>query len=236
MPVNNISGPSAIAGQSNVYNALIPAEGPRAVGFQLDFIDFNENLIDFTYAYEQKQMTVVQSVWIDNSANDTALTLASLNPPFQTIVAPAFSQGSYPVIAAIRPKFAISTNGNCIVPVIFLNVPITSNEWATEAPGASAGTAPAVFTIPAGPAAVNPFGGSNLAGPGSFITNPLAAAESLFVDPVNVATVAAPGPNGTTVELVPGGTFVVPPGGLVKLSVIAATPGHTFSAVGFNVT
>lgn len=70
---------------------------------------------------------------------------------------------------------------------------------------------------------------------GGIITNPytadaqgLANAESLFVDPVGDAGLAA---NGTTFELQPGQTWLAIPGQTTRTTVNAPSAGHKFSAV-----
>lgn len=70
---------------------------------------------------------------------------------------------------------------------------------------------------------------------GGFITNPASAAdqgvdppESIFVDPVGVAGLEA---NGTTFEIVPGGTWELIAGQTTETSVNALTSGHKFSVV-----
>lgn len=90
----------------------------------------------------------------------------------------------------------------------------------TPAPGlASVVTAGGTPVIAAGP---NPNGG--------FITNPNAATESIFVDPVGAAAVVA---GGTTFEVGPGQTWDLIPGQTTNTSVNAVTSGHAFSIVVF---
>lgn len=63
---------------------------------------------------------------------------------------------------------------------------------------------------------------------GGFIINPVAAAGSLFVDPVGAAGVAA---SGTTFEIRPGQMWSVIPGQTTNTSVNSLTSGHVFSVV-----
>ena len=70
---------------------------------------------------------------------------------------------------------------------------------------------------------------------GGFITNPasntdqgIANAESLYVNPVGAASLEA---NGTTFEILPGGTWEVIPGQTTTTTVNAVSDGHKFSAV-----
>lgn len=71
----------------------------------------------------------------------------------------------------------------------------------------------------------------NAAGPnpnGGFITNPIGAGASLFVDPVGAANTVA---GGTTFELQPGQTWDLIPGQTTPTSVNAVDDNHQFSIV-----
>jgi hypothetical protein len=95
------------------------------------------------------------------------------------------------------------------------------------AQGAAQMRAASITTIAVGGTAV-----VAITGPvrGCYIVNPPLANESLFVDPITTAGLAA---SGTTSELVPGQPWScpgqLPPG--VAISVNAATAGHAFNAV-----
>lgn len=72
---------------------------------------------------------------------------------------------------------------------------------------------------------------------GGYIYNPsnaadqnIPTAESIFVDPVNPAIL---GGYGTTVEIVPGGSYELIPGQTTSTSVNAATSGHRFAVVSY---
>jgi len=63
---------------------------------------------------------------------------------------------------------------------------------------------------------------------GGFITNPATATETLFVNPVADAELAA---GGTTFGLAPGQTWTVIPGQTTATTCNAASSGHGFSAI-----
>lgn len=238
--INNISaGQPGIPGAGNqvgIYNALIPPEGPKALGFKLDFIDFQTNVIDFTYAYGQRIITILQSVYVDNSLNTAPVTVTCENAPFWSVTLEAGWQGTFAVVAPVRPKFQVSTTGSCIVNMIWMNVPIPENTWPTGA-AASSGSAPVgagTITVPTGGTAVTPFGAAFVFSNGGFISNPAEATENLFVDPVNTAGVTAPGTGGTTSEIFPGGSYTIPPGVKATVSVNAVTSGHAFTAIAWG--
>jgi hypothetical protein len=248
--------------QTQVYNAVIPKEGPKSVSVPLNFALNASFLLDFTLAYLQTTMTVVQAVWVDNSLNASEVTI-SVDNTGQSIKVPPNAQGTFPVIAAIRPRITVASAGNVVVPTLWLNVPLPLAVWYPAGGGSISGTVdignvvtitgtvdiPGTVTVtgtvaveaPSGaPAAGSAFaivtGGTPVAvfTPNSilnagYIVNPLAATESLFVDAVNPPGVAAPGANGTTVELQAGDQWEIGPNtGTVMAN--AVTAAHAFSA------
>lgn len=231
--------------QQAIFNSLVPPEGPKAVPQTLDFSQASSFLLDFTQAYDQKIISVVQTIWVDNFAN-TAPVKFTVAGTGQTIECPAGAQGVFPIISAIRTKITAISSGAAIVPCQFLNVPLPIGVWyktgnagggaVTISSGAVSITrqavtaaAAAAHSIAAAATAVTVFAAGAIVTEG-VITNPNAATESLFVDLVNVASDAAPGANGTTTELVPGQSFTVPGGLSNAVTACAATAGHAFTA------
>ena len=224
------SSQQQMSGQVAIYGQLMPQEGARAIGFQLDFIDYQTNIIDFTVAYEQTQMRGVMGVFVDNSTNPQPLTIQAGQIPQEKIVCPPFAQGTFPVIAPIRPKFTISTDGSTTVGVVFTNVPLSNSVWFTAPPAEP--TTPAVFEVTTGGTAVNPWGTKHVTG-GGFVYNPTGN-PTIYVDLVNSAQDASPGTNGTTVDLEAGDSLPIPTG-FISVSVNCATNATSFVAFGLGV-
>ena len=227
---NTISGLNTTQ-QVSIAGQLMPEGGARAIGFSLDFINFQTNIIDFTYAYENTQFKEVMGVFVDNSANPQPLTIQAQQQPFEKIVVPPFAQGTFAVIAPIRPKFTLSTNGSVIVGVVFTNIPLSAEVWYVAAPAVP--TTPAFFEVVTGGTAVNPWGTKHVTG-GGFIYNPSTNGPTIYVDLVNTAQDASPGTNGTTVDLEPGDSLPIPVG-FISVSVNCATDATSFVAVGLGV-
>lgn len=215
--------------QVQLLNGLVPKEGPRAVPVQLDFTATTTAELDFALAQAQARLTGVQAIWIDNTNSGSDLVIVAQSTG-QRIVVKARHQGSFPVIGAIPPKFVLTSSGGVIIESLWLNVPIPANEWGATHLGAPTG--PVASVIAAGGTPVNVF--ASLPINGGYVTNPIAATESLFVDIVNAAGTTAPGANGTTTELAAGQSFTIPPNLTGALSANAVTNGHTFTAVGFG--
>ncbi len=217
---NTISGQAAATGQVTLPNILEPEGGPRAIGFQLDFVNFQRNIIDFTYSYENTNFKQVMGVFVDNSANPQTLTIQANQNPFENIVVPPYSQGTFPIIAPIRPKFTLSSSGSVIIGVIFTNFPMSLCVWGVQTPGVP--TTPTNFAIATPTVAVNPWPGKHVTA-GGFIYNPTSnGATPIYVDFVNPAGVASPGTFGTTVDLLPGESIPIPTG-FISVSVNSAS-------------
>jgi hypothetical protein len=220
---------SQTTSQIQLLNGQVPREGPRAVPLQLDFTATTTAEVDFTLGSAQSRISGVQAVWIDNTENSDDLVIVA-QVTGQRLVIPANSQGSFPVIGAIPPKFALSTGGGVIIESLWLNVPIPANEW--QASVSAVPSAPTNTAVATGGTAVPVF--ATMPVNGGYVTNPYSAAESLFIDPINNADTVAPGAHGTTSELTAGQSYFVAPGTSGSLSANAVTNGHTFTAVAFQ--
>ena len=226
-----ISG-TQLTGQVSIAGQLIPEGGPRAIGFILDFIDYQTNIIDFTYAYENTAFKQVMGIFVDNSTNPFPLTIQAQQSPQQKIVVPSYSQGTFPVIAPIRPKFTFTTNGSVNVGVVFTNIPLSCDVWSVQTPGVP--TTPSNIVVTTGGAAVNPWGTQHVTA-GGFIYNPTSnGATVIYVDFTNTAQTASPGTLGTTVDLSPGDSIPIPTG-FISVSVNSASSATPFVAFGMGV-
>jgi hypothetical protein len=215
-----------------IFNATIPPEGPKALSCQAKFTPSNTTFnIDFTLVQSQKKMSVVQGVFVDNSANASPVLIAS-STLSQSIVFPAFSQGYIPLLSPKPTQFVVTNQngGTALVGFIFLNVPVPALIWSSGQAQVVTPSGVASFAIVAGGTAQVVFAAGSIA-TGAFITNPSGASESLFVDPVNAAQVSITGGTyGTTTELKPGYSYLCKPSSKA-VSVNAATTGHAFIAV-----
>lgn len=226
--------------QVAIYNALVPPEGPRSVTVPLDFALSPRFTVDFTLAYMRKVISMVQSVWVDNSLN-TAQLVFTVEGTGEVLKVPPGSQGSFPIISAIRGKITVATTTAIATKAIFLNVPLPQSVWATagenflyrdgalEVIGPVSTPVAGNTEIVNGGTVVTVFPANSIEQVG-LITNPAGASESLFVDVVNNADTLSPGAFGTTFEVPAGRTFRAPPS-TIAVTANAITSGHTFVAV-----
>lgn len=131
-----------------------------------------------------------------------------------------------------------NNNGNAAggSTVTIAGQPISVDVLAEPAEPVGVYNAAAAFAVAVGGTPVvvfpaNSFGGlPGYPGGQAVIVNPAGATESLFVDAVGLAAAGTPGPNGTTVELLPGQSITFQPSGTQDITANAATNGHAFVA------
>ena len=112
-----------------VFNGPFPLEGPKAIPFICQFTgSIGAIPIDFTGIFQRGLITLIQTVFIDNSNNTQETTLVA-NGTNQTIIAPSQSQGYYNIAVTNPPRFIVSSGGGVNVPMQFLNVAVTSSIW-----------------------------------------------------------------------------------------------------------
>lgn len=100
------------ASKSLKYPFTLPANG------QLTF--------DLQQQQASGQIENIQSVFIDNSGNASAITLYSSGPNFN-VVCPPYSQGMFPILVSSVARFVLSGSGSGAL--YFLNVPMPLSVW-----------------------------------------------------------------------------------------------------------
>jgi hypothetical protein len=113
-----------------IFNALVPHEGPKALGLVAPFTalltEFQVNLL---LTQSQQFMSMVQAVFVDNSANAATVTISTqtLN---QNLIIPPVSQAYLPLLVAKNDVVLVSSLGQVNVGLIFLNIPVPAAVWA----------------------------------------------------------------------------------------------------------
>lgn len=107
----------------------IPKEGNRELLVPLDFSAVTSIDDDLTNEQRLGQIEIVQSVFIDNSLNAQTVTIQFLHGLTQKIVAPALSQGCYPVLVPGALRYRATSTGGVIVPVVWSNTKREFSVW-----------------------------------------------------------------------------------------------------------
>lgn len=139
MNVGQQSGNNAFAAQ--VFNQVMPPGGfVKAMPVKFELTAGVQQEMNFEIPIARKVLDQVQSVYIDNSANDVAFDLVSRNT-FQHISAPARSQGWYPLLCGNPPVLIASATQAIDVDCIFLNVPMPVGNWNAQTSASQGGAA-----------------------------------------------------------------------------------------------
>jgi hypothetical protein len=102
---------------------------PRFLTYQLDFTTYANLNIDLQRQQSHGRMEFVQSVYIDNSNNQSTLTLKFLGTG-QVIVAQPLTQGDYPVkVGTGIIRFSAVATAGQVIPIIFSNMPAQGVVW-----------------------------------------------------------------------------------------------------------
>lgn len=95
---------------TGIFNGLTPLKGPKAVTLEFDFAVDNFIDVDLTQYAKDGTIDFIQGAWIDNqTVTNAAPVIVTIPGTKQSIVVPANSQGSYPIIISSELKFRVAT-------------------------------------------------------------------------------------------------------------------------------
>lgn len=123
-----------------VSNVVLPPEGPVVVPVELDFSALGDYEIDGYAIIASGKLSYIQCLYIDNSDNANPLTVIASYTK-QRIIAPANSQGYYPIFLGNPPHCKVSTvaAAGLKVKIYFANVPLMAMQWGENAAPAFTG-------------------------------------------------------------------------------------------------
>lgn len=115
-----------------VYGGDKPlCEGPRILPLlNLDFGQSDNYSLDYSNQMKQGRMSMIQTVYIDNSQNDAAATVILTTG--QQITAKGRTQGYYNCLVQDPFRATFSSPGGALVSFIFLNFQIQPAQWLTQ--------------------------------------------------------------------------------------------------------
>lgn len=198
-----------------VSNGYAPQNGPRALPISLDFTNQTFYQLDLVQEVEADVINIVQSIYVDNSANLNPVTFL-FDQTNQRLVIPAGAQGTWPVITPKdAPRFVVSTTqAAVVVNFILLNVPMAISPWgpiAVTVQNVNATFAPTVSNSvdrgAVGTGADAVLMPANGARKRIQIENPSTAVASIFIN-FGAAATTNPGPGApNSFEIMPGGYY-----------------------------
>lgn len=119
----------------HTYNFEVPCEGVKVIPLQLDFATFAEIDVDISQLVDNAQISMVQTLFIDNSAAGAAmLVIIDPNGINQSIVANANTQGYYTILAPNPPLIKFFSQAGAVIRVQLINAPIAGAVWAATHP------------------------------------------------------------------------------------------------------
>jgi hypothetical protein len=129
------NNPGQLQGRT-IQNALIPPEGPKAIPVNIPFSSLGAGsvLVDFTLAFQQKKVSVIQTVYINNLNGSGRVTLVSQETG-QSISAAAGAQAYVPIMAGREPKFTVTNQTADDLQLAFINVPMPAVYWGQVSVG-----------------------------------------------------------------------------------------------------
>lgn len=112
-----------------IFNALFPKEGPKSIPVTLNFANQQSFNVDLTLLQQRGFIKTIQSVWVDNSQNASALSIQVAGSN-QTVKIPGNSQGCLPIFVPASAQFVISCAGGQNATIYFTNVPLPAAVWS----------------------------------------------------------------------------------------------------------
>jgi len=113
-----------------IFNGLVPPEGPRAIPIPLDFSVNVSQAFDFYPQSSLSYLSYVQCIFADNADNDVPMIIVWNGTQQRTIIPPGF-MGYLPVLVLSPYKFVVTCNGGTTAQLILLNVPMPAFIWPT---------------------------------------------------------------------------------------------------------
>lgn len=112
-----------------VFNAQVPKEGPKAAGVSLPF-DGTVTEVDINLLLTEtlQFMSLVQAIYVDNSANPQELTI-TVSVLEYSMKVPGNSQAFLPLMVPTRAVLKFKSNAVNAIPIVLLNVPVPAVVW-----------------------------------------------------------------------------------------------------------
>lgn len=116
-----------------VFAGAKPTDTPRVLPITVDLTSGNPVSIDMQQPVSLGQVSMVQSLYVDNSANAVPVTVHQLYTQ-QRITVPARQQGAIPILTGETPRFLFTVPSAATGLFYFfpLNVPLDAEFWSVS--------------------------------------------------------------------------------------------------------
>lgn len=99
-----------------VDNNRAPCEGPKVVPIKLILTDTTQNIVDLFANTNANQISLIQSLFIDNADNPDRLIIVC-DVTGQRIICPQYSQGYIPCLSQLPVRFRVYVESTPVQPV-----------------------------------------------------------------------------------------------------------------------
>lgn len=113
---------------SQIWNGIVPSGGLKALRAVSDWSLGNAFTVDLTLAQQNNRLSNVQTIYIDNSANDAAISVIVAGT-LMNITIGAGWQGTFPVLSPNPPSFVLQSAGTGVTIIYFMNAPLPCLTW-----------------------------------------------------------------------------------------------------------
>lgn len=115
------------------HNMVLPPEGPKVYPNTLDFRGANTQVLDFIAQIQAGFISFVQSIYVDNSLNESPLVIVT-DQVQQRVVIPPHACAYMPLVISDSALITFTTTqaNNLTVQVCVLNTPVTPYVWSAE--------------------------------------------------------------------------------------------------------
>lgn len=101
----------------------MPPEGPKCIPFTLDFATTDTFNLDYSNMGQRGFMSMVQTIWCDNSLSGTPVNLIC-PATNQTIKVPAGVQDYFAIMCPNPIKLQFISAGGVVVQILLINFPV----------------------------------------------------------------------------------------------------------------
>jgi hypothetical protein len=236
---------------NTIFFGAIPPEGPKYISFAYDFSIQNTHKIDLNLLVQQNNISGIQTVFIDNSLNNSTVSL-SVEETQQKIQLGPLQQGFFPMMVTERTSITVTSVSTNSAKIILLNYPMAAGSWNSNTAPSSDVLSPIIVsgrlnvrTVAAQMTDVNRSGTITTGGTAQvlMVANPsrvgwmLQNMDETILEGLWYSTTGTAAPNTPGSFQLNASTGVGFSGGAItgtssnQISIYAATTGHKFSAV-----